>query len=309
MPDWTAHLRPRFAQLRLSPEREREIIEELSHHLDQCYEDCRNTGASDEDARDRVLRELADPDTLEEYMRVLRQAHTPSPITLGAPRSSLLTDLLQDLRYAVRMLRRQPVFATVAILTLALGIGANSAIFTLVDVTLLRPLPFPGPDRLVMLWEGTETARRGRVAPANLRDWQERNHTFDAIAGFIPSVGSMVMSADGGVAETVPRQWVTAAFFDVLASRRSLAGRFFRPTSANARRSWCLVKPSGVPVSTGILRSSVVPSGWTVRRSRLWASSRRSFNFSVGAASGGSCRFRARRLRPGACTFFRQSDG
>lgn len=79
--------------------------------------------------------------------------------------------LWRDLRFAARTLWKRPGFAAATILTLALGIGANSAIFALVDATLLRPLPFRDPDRLVMLWERTETSRRDRVAPLNLIDW------------------------------------------------------------------------------------------------------------------------------------------
>ena len=110
----------------------------------------------------------------------------------------VLVDLGQDLRYAARMLRRQPAFTAAAVLTLALGIGANSAIFALVNATLLRPLPFRDPGQLVVLSERTDASRTGLVAPANLRDWNQRNRTFDAIAGFRPTVGSMVMSgADG----------------------------------------------------------------------------------------------------------------
>src|SRR5687767_383005 len=102
--------------------------------------------------------------------------------------------LWRDLRFAARTLWKHPGFAATTILTLALGIGANSAIFALVDATLLRPLPFRDPDRLVMLWERTETSRRDRVAPLNLIDWNKRNSTFDGIAGFLPNVGGMVMS-------------------------------------------------------------------------------------------------------------------
>ena len=234
MPDWGAHLRPRFAQLQLSPERETEIIEELSHHLQLSYEELRVKGASDDEAQRRVLEDLRQPDTLEDYMRMLRQAHTPRPITPGATSGSFLADLVQDLRYAGRMLRRQPGFAAAAILTLALGIGANSAIFALVDATLLRPLPLLQPERLVMVWERSATSLRGRVAPLNLIDWNERNRTFDLIAGFIPGVGGMVMTGADGTAETISRQWVTAGFFEVLGVE-AIVGRTFLPSDDSRR--------------------------------------------------------------------------
>src|SRR5262249_37634814 len=155
-----------------------------------------------------------EPGALAGYMRSLRQANMPPAITPGAPRRFLPGDLWQDLRYALRMIRKQPGFAAAAILTLALGIGANSAIFALVDATLLRPLPYPHAERLVMVWDRSNTSPRGVVSPRNLMEWGRRNRTFETIAGFRPNVGAMVMSRPDGVAENVPRQWVTAGIFD-----------------------------------------------------------------------------------------------
>ena len=99
----------------------------------------------------------------------------------------MVTDsLLQDLRYAVRMCARTPGFTAVAMLTLALGIGANTAIFTLVNAVLIERLPFKDPDRLVVVWE--ENVRRpGRpntIAPANYLQWQDRNQVFEEMSAF-----------------------------------------------------------------------------------------------------------------------------
>jgi putative ABC transport system permease protein len=145
-----------------------------------------------------------------------------------------LAEFRQDVTFASRQLRRSPSFTLVAALTLALGIGANSAIFALVDATLLRPLPVPGADRLVMMWERSRTSARGGVSPLNLLDWRERNHTFESMAGASPGVGGMVMSAADGSTETVPRQWVTVGFFDVLGVR-AIAGRTFLPSDESQR--------------------------------------------------------------------------
>jgi putative ABC transport system permease protein len=227
MPDWTEDLRPRLAKLRLSPTREADIIEELSQHLDQRYEELRAAGATDADARRLATEELLDVDAIALSMRSLRQARAPARMTSTTGRW-LIADVWWDLRYAIRMLQRQPGFAAVAILTLALGIGANSAIFALVDGVLLRPLPFGNPDRLVMLSEQSATAGTSPVSPLNLRDWNQRTRTFDVIAGYVPEVGSMVMTGADGLAEDVPRHWVTAGFFDALGIR-PLAGRTFRP--------------------------------------------------------------------------------
>jgi putative ABC transport system permease protein len=135
-------------------------------------------------------------------------------------------ELRADVKFAIRQLRGSPAFTLIAVITVALGIGANSAIFALVDATLLRPLPFPEPERLVMIWERDAASRRDGVAPLNLLDWNERNRTFDAIAGFIPGVGGMVMTGKDGTAETVPRQWVLAGIFEALAVK-AIVGRTF----------------------------------------------------------------------------------
>jgi putative ABC transport system permease protein len=137
-----------------------------------------------------------------------------------------IDELRDDVRFAVRQLWRAPAFAAVAAITLALGIGANSAIFALVDATLLRPLPFPDAGQLVMAWEQSRSAGYSRVSPPNMIDWNERSRSFAGFAGFRPNVGGMVMNGADGKAETVSRQWVTSGFFSVLGIT-PVAGRTF----------------------------------------------------------------------------------
>jgi putative ABC transport system permease protein len=142
-------------------------------------------------------------------------------------------ELRHDVGFALRQLRKTPAFTAVAVVTLALGIGANSAIFALVDATLLRPLPFAEPDRLVALHE-TVAGGRSYVSPLNLQDWAARSRSLDGVAAFTPGVGAMVMAREDGSAENVSRQWVTAPIFDVMGVR-PVVGRTFLPADAEQR--------------------------------------------------------------------------
>ncbi len=144
-----------------------------------------------------------------------------------------LEELRHDVGFALRQLRRTPAFTAVAVATLALGIGANSAIFALVDATLLRPLPFAEPDRLVALHE-TVAGGRSYVSPLNLQDWAARSRSLDGVAAFTPGVGAMVMAGEDGSAENVSRQWVTSALFDVLGVE-PIVGRTFLPADDEQR--------------------------------------------------------------------------
>jgi len=148
-------------------------------------------------------------------------------------------DLRQDLRFATRTLTRERLFTAAAVLMLALGIGANSAMFALVDAILLRPLPFPEPDRLVMLWEQTPASPRSRVSPINLIDWKARSRAFEGMAAYVPNVAGMVLASEDGNAETVPRQWVSSGIFEVLGVQ-PVAGRTFLP-SDDAERTEVVV--------------------------------------------------------------------
>src|SRR5919202_782324 len=135
--------------------------------------------------------------------------------------------LLKDLRYSLRVLLRRPAFTAVALLTLALGVGANTAIFSVVNAVLLRPLPYRDPERLVQVWE--HNLKRGwtrdTVSPQNFEDWQAQARSFEAMAAY--EYESFVLTG-GEAPERLVGILASSAFIDVLGVRPVL-GRGFLP--------------------------------------------------------------------------------
>ena len=216
MADWTEHLRLRLAGLRLTPAREVEIIDELSQHLDQRYDELMAAGSSEADARRIALEELAEPEALARSLRTLRQANVTPPIPAGGPSRFFLADVWQDLRYAARVLRKQPGFTIAAAMTLALGIGANTAIFSLINATLLQRLPVADRDRLVYVWRGNP----GGVMPYPLYEsLRDNNRVFDSFAVWGPISASL--NADNAT-DLVSGLIVTGNLFDLLGIRQGV---------------------------------------------------------------------------------------
>src|SRR6267378_7406067 len=153
---------------------EGELDEELRGFLEMAAEEKMKQGVSRKDALRAVRLERGNLEITKEIIRAARW-------------ESFLETLWQDLRFAARTLGKSPGFTAVAVLTLALGIGANTAIFTVVNGVILKPLPYPEPDRLVMLWEKQlSDGTLGTVAPANFVDWREQSHSFDKMAAIDP---------------------------------------------------------------------------------------------------------------------------
>jgi putative ABC transport system permease protein len=133
--------------------------------------------------------------------------------------------MVKDIRYGVRMLTKNPGVSAIAVLTLALGIGANTAIFSVVSAVLLNPLPYKDPDRLVSLWENVPQHGRWRAAPANFFDWKKQNTVFEDVASFGGS--TMTLTGDGDPQQLVGTR-VSDSYFNVVGVA-PLLGRAFLP--------------------------------------------------------------------------------
>ena len=237
MPEWKNEIRRRLASLKLEPTREAEIVEELAQHLEERYDELRAGGATEEEAAGSALLELSDGELLAQELRRVERQVTAEPAGLGAKRRNLMEDLRHDLRYGVRILIKNPGFTLVALLTLALGIGANSAIFSVVNSVLLRPLPYHQPDRLVMVWHNN--TKEGKpddfIAYPSFLDLRAQSQRLEDAAALTPLWRFVLPGSDGH--EQVDGHWVSSSFFQVLGVQ-PLKGRGF---TANEDR------PGGVP--------------------------------------------------------------
>jgi predicted permease len=236
MPEWAPHIRRQLAELRLDPKREAEIVEELSQHLEDRYAELCAEGVAEEQAERAVLDELQDSGLLaRELDRVEQPPEEPAVPGAGGP--GWRAGLGHDLRYGLRMLRRNPGFTAVVVLTLALGIGANTAIFSVVNGVLLRPLPYLQPNRLMMVWHNNtkENEPRDFVSYPAYLDLRSQSRTFSRMGAVSPRWRFVLPGAEGP--QKVQGFWVSASLFDVLGVRPFL-GRTF--TAAED-------KPGGAP--------------------------------------------------------------
>lgn len=197
---------------------ERELSEELDHHIAMLTEEYERRGLTPDQAQTAARREFGGVDRARE---AVRDARGFRPLEV----------LVSDGRYAVRLLLKTPGFTIAAVATLGLGIGANSAIFSLVDAAMLRPLPYAAPDRLVALWEmaappdGSGAPERIAVAPANLADYKSRAKSLVSVAAYSSVARNLTGS---GTPERIFGEEVSASYFDTLGIAPAL-GRPIQP--------------------------------------------------------------------------------
>jgi putative ABC transport system permease protein len=189
-----------------------ELEEELRSHVEMRAEANQAAGMNHEEARQAAQRQFGNA------MRLKEQ-------TLEADLVGWLDTMKRDVRYGVRMLRRSPGFTAVAVLTLALGIGANTAIFSVVNAVLLKPLPFKNAERLVWAWGQLPVGNRAAIAPMDFTDYRRENHTFEKMGAF--GMGPLLFNlVTGDKPELVKGGMVTAGFFDTL-GLQPVYGRLF----------------------------------------------------------------------------------
>ena len=225
MHDWGKEVRKRLARLHLEPAHEVEIVEELAQHLEDVYQRSLRSGATEADARSAALQELATDDLLQKEMRQSQIPFKESPVAGGPKNSNFVADLLHDMRYAARLQRKNPGFTIVAVIALALGIGANTAIFSVVNTVLLRPLPYKDSERLVMVWEDATRHGYPRDTPAaaNFVDWRDQNQVFEGMAAIADMSFNLTGSGDP---ERLEGRRVSATLFPLLGVEPQL-GRVF----------------------------------------------------------------------------------
>ena len=213
---WPNELASSLRSLFRRPQEELQLNDELQFHLERQIEQNLAAGMSPEEARYAALRLFGSVQQTREECRDMR-------------RVNFIENLIQDLRYGLRMLRTNHGFTAVAVITLALGIGANTAIFSLADALLWKPLPVPELDRLVMVMERQQKQATGwiPVSPANYIDWKAQNKVFEHLAAWEYSSSNLTRAGGySGEPERLDSVLVSPDFFDTL-ELKPLIGRGF----------------------------------------------------------------------------------
>jgi predicted permease len=232
MPDWKSLVRERLKLLRLEPTAELDLAEELAQHLEDHYRALRGGGASEQDAYQKAISELDDMYPLRVGLERSQRMPKYDAVPAGDVRpGNFMEDLWRDLRYAVRTMRKSPMFVLVVVLTLALGIGANTTVFTVINTLILNPLPVPDSSGLAAVGVAKVESTSKSSAPlpishADLKDYQATNGVFRSFAGYT-SPRPLTWQA-GAASQGMFGELVTGNYFSTL-ELRPVRGRFFLP--------------------------------------------------------------------------------
>lgn len=239
--DWKSRVHAAFVASSHVPDED--VVEELAQHLRAMYDTARADGLSHTEADRRVLDQLdrwrLDASSLQHKSRRAAVIEPPPAIA-----SSPFTGLAQDIRYAARLLRRQPRFALLASLTMALGIGATTVLFSVTYGVLMKPLPWPHGDRLVTLKEtrGSKSPRFGSFSNAAYLAWREEATTIESIAAWSQRTATLVGAGDP---ERIRIAAVSASLFPVLGAR-PLIGSLFTQTDELSKDGAVIVLSEGL---------------------------------------------------------------
>jgi putative ABC transport system permease protein len=240
MRDWHAYVRERLSLPGLTPERESRVVRELAAQLEDFHREALARGLDEPAADAHACAQIRDWDGLARALRSADHAHARPRLERAVnaleARSAttpgglqMFADMLNDVRYAMRQLIKTPGFTVVAILTLAFGVGATSAIFSVVNSVLLKPLPYPDAASLVRVYERVPNYGRFAVAPATFLDWREQNTVFSSIATY----GSSTATVDlGSGPERLTGSTASADLFDVLNVAPALGRAFSKAEDA-----------------------------------------------------------------------------
>src|SRR5579871_1433630 len=244
----------------------RDFAEEVESHLAHEADQLQDTGAAPGNAQSKARRAFGNATSIQEEM-------------YRRSRMWLFDQLANDLRHALRLFGKRPGFSAVVVLTLALGIGANTAIFSVINAVLLRPLPYRAPDRLAMLWseDSAHGLKEGRVSLLNFADWKSRSRSFEDMTLFIGQ--TFLLGNADGPPERMREARVPANFFPLLGVEPML-GRVFSSEEERQRASVAIVSfglwQSRFGGSPNVLGADIVKDG---RKSRVIGVMPQSFQF------------------------------
>lgn len=243
MPDWKFEIATRLGARNAEPAPDPEVLREMVQHLEDRYQELLANGEDEDAARAAALAELNNLDQFPSKLPGSKRASTLTDFTATSPTSGLLADLGRDLRYGWRVIRRSPLFMLFAVLSLGLGIGANTTVFTIVNTLLLHPLPAGNPSHVVTFDDALANGRRAAtdqppLSYPNYQDYAGRQTCFRDVAAF---TWTQVLTR---VAQSGPERMfgelVTQRYFDTLGVQPAL-GRFFLPSEVN--------EPGSAPVA------------------------------------------------------------